>query len=254
MLISVLASGSKGNSTLIKTTNHNILIDAGMTIKYLEEKLNINKTSLKEIDVILITHTHIDHVAALQNITKKYKPTLIMTTNMLKDLNYLKDYEKITLIDKDLDIDNLKIESIPTSHDAGDGRGYIITEGNSSMALITDTGYLNRKHFKKLENKDLYIFESNYDPELLMNGKYPKWLQQRVNGDEGHLSNEMSSFYLCKLIGPKTKKIILAHLSEENNTEELALSSLKEKLKENNLDFNNITAAKQKESTKIIEI
>ena len=74
------------------------------------------------------------------------------------------------------------------------------------MALITDTGYLNRKHFKKLENKDLYIFESNYDPELLMNGKYPKWLQQRVNGDEGHLSNEMSSFYLCKLIGPKTKK------------------------------------------------
>lgn len=254
MLISVLASGSKGNSTLIKTNDYNILIDAGMTVKYLEEKLQLNKSSLKEINYILITHTHTDHIAALQNIIKKFKPTLIMTEKMLKDLKYLKNYDNIILIETDLEIENLKIESIPTSHDSGDGRGYIMTDENSSLALITDTGYINKKHFNKLKNKDIYIFESNYDPELLMNGKYPKWLQQRVNGDEGHLSNDMASFYLCKLIGPKTKKIILAHLSEENNSEELALNCLKEKLKDNNIHFEKIIIAKQKEATKLIEI
>lgn len=254
MLVSVLASGSKGNSTLIRTKDNNILIDAGMTVNYLEEKLRLNEIRLKDIDYIFITHTHIDHIAALQNLIKKHHPTIILTENMLNDLDFLRTYPNILILDDDLYLNDLIIENIPTSHDSSDSRAYIITEYDSSVVVLTDTGYLNKKHFAKLHNKSIYIFESNYDHEMLMYGKYPKWLQKRINGDEGHLSNDMASFYLCKLIGPNTKKIILAHLSEENNTEESAFECLNNKLKENNINFSDIIVAKQREATELIKI
>lgn len=254
MLVSVLASGSKGNSTLIKTKDYNILIDAGMTVSYLEDKLRENEVLLKDINYIFITHTHTDHIGALNNLVKKYHPTIIMTHKMFNDLKFLKDYEHIMILIDDLWIGNVKIETIATSHDASDGKGYIITEDNSSVVLVTDTGYINKKHFDKLQNKNLYIFESNYDPEMLMYGRYPKWLQRRVNGDEGHLSNDMSAFYLSKLIGPNTKKIILAHLSEENNTEETALLCINNMFKENEIEFNDIIVARQREATELIEV
>ena len=113
--------------------------------------------------------------------------------------------------------------------------------------------YIHHKHFKKLKNKSVYVFESNYDSEMLASGSYPHWLKQRIRSDEGHLENEKSAFYLSKLIGPKTKQIILAHLSEENNEEEKALESLRSCFKENDLTFNNVIVAKQKEATELIE-
>lgn len=254
MLISVLASGSKGNSTYIKTTNHELLIDAGCNMKYINEKLIENNTSLNNIDYILITHTHTDHTSSLKNITKKYNPTLILTIPMLEDMPYLKTYENIKLLEDDMLIDNMLIENIKTSHDTSDSRGYIITEGNSSMVQITDTGYLNQKYFKKLSNKNVYIFESNHNTDMLLNGRYPGWLKRRVASDRGHLSNESSSFYLSKLIGTDTKEIVLAHLSEENNTEELALETIKKEFIDHKIEFNNIQVAKQNEITGTIEI
>ena len=115
---------------------------------------------------------------------------------MLKDLSILNEYDQVLFLENDLEIDNLKIESIPTSHDAIDSRGYIISEDNTSVVIITDTGYLNKKYFDKLYNKDLYIFESNHDIEMLLHGRYPKWLKQRVLSDVGHLSNQSASYYL----------------------------------------------------------
>ncbi len=254
MLVSVLTSGSKGNSTLIKTKNKNILIDAGTTIKYINDSLKKHETKLSDINYIFITHTHTDHVSALLSIIKKYNPCIVLTDKMLNDLPYLNEYNNLKIISEDFEIENIKIEVIKTSHDTSDSRGYIITEESSSVVLITDTGYINQKYFEKIKNKNLYIFESNYDTELLMNGRYPKWLQKRVNSDEGHLSNEMSAFYLSKIIGENTKKIILAHLSEENNSEELALEAVISKLENSNIKFNNITVAKQNIPTELYEI
>lgn len=254
MEVTVLASGSKGNSTLIKTKKHLILVDAGMNVKYLETKLREVEVLLKDIDFIFITHTHTDHTSALNNLVKKYSPTIIVTEKMYEDLPFLKKYELITILNENLEIDNLKIESIPTSHDTSDSRGYVITEGNSSVVVITDTGYLNQKHFSKLCNKSLYIFESNHDVEMLMHGKYPKWLKQRVVSDVGHLSNQSASYYLSKLIGPNTKKIILAHLSEENNTPEIALENINNYFLQENIEFTNIVTAKQFEITESAKI
>ena len=254
MLVSVLASGSKGNSTYIKTKNHEILIDAGCTMTYLNEKLIENNTNLDNIDYIFITHTHSDHVSSIKNIIKKYHPTLILTIPMLEDLPYLKTYENIILLEDDMIIDNLLIENIKTSHDTSDSRGYIINEGDSSVVQITDTGYLNQKYFNKLKNKTVYIFESNHNADMLLNGRYPGWLKRRVASDKGHLSNESSAFYLSKIIGSNTKEIILAHLSEENNTPEIALETLQNEFKDHEIEFNNIIIAKQNEISGNIEV
>lgn len=254
MLVSVLASGSKGNSTLITTDRVKILIDAGKNQKYLETALNQINLSLRDIDYILITHTHADHTSALKTIVKSYKPTIVLTELMYQDLDYLKNYENILFLTDNLELEDLVIENIKTSHDTSDSRGYIVTQGNSSVVQITDTGYLNQKYFKKLQNKTIYIFESNHNIEMLMHGRYPKWLKARVSSDVGHLSNESSAFYLTKIIGENTKEIILAHLSEENNTPELALETLNKEFAENNIKFNNIVVAKQEERTDLIEV
>lgn len=254
MEVTVLASGSKGNSTLIKTANHKILVDAGTNVKYLSDKLREKEILLKDIDYILITHTHTDHTSALTNLIKKYSPKIIITDKMLLDLEFLQQYENILIINDDLELEDIKIETITTSHDTSDSRGYIISEGESSAVVITDTGYLNQKHFKKLKDKNIYVFESNHDIEMLMHGRYPKWLKQRVVGDTGHLSNESASYYLSKLIGPNTKQIILAHLSEENNTPEIALESITNHFKSENIEFTNIVIAKQFEITDSVKV
>jgi len=120
---------------------------------------------------------------------------------------------------------------------------------------ITDTGYISERIFKDIENKELYVFESNHDVEMLMNNpKYPHHTKIRILSDKGHLSNKDSAYYLSKIIGSKTKHIILAHLSEQNNKEELALEVLNETLKRKQIDFKNIYIAKQNEKTELFNI
>lgn len=249
MLVSVLASGSKGNSTLIQTEKLNILVDAGMNLKYIREKLEDIGIGLCDINYIFLTHTHKDHIGALSTFVKKYKPIVCMGRKMFEDLEYLKDYEDIIILLDSLDLEELHVDIINTSHDASESKGFIFTSNNSSLVYITDTGYINNKYFNKIYNKNMYIIESNHDVEMLMHGKYPKWLKQRVLSDKGHLSNHACSLYLSKLIGNNTKKVILAHLSHENNTEEIAFNTLKSTLKEYNIEFENIDIAKQDERT-----
>ena len=250
MLISVLASGSKGNSTLIRTKRLNILIDAGMNYKYLKEQLDSFGLKPQDINYIFLTHTHKDHTSALEIFLKNNNPTLCLGNKMYEDLSYLSKYDNIIFLDKILELEDVLVECINTSHDTTESIGYIITSNNKSLVYITDTGYINNKYFNKLSNKNMYILESNHDVEMLMHGKYPPWLKKRVLSDKGHLSNKSSSFYLSKFIGSNTNYVVLAHLSEENNTPEIALDTLKDTLKEYDIEFKNIHIAKQFEKTK----
>lgn len=249
MKVCVIASGSKGNCCYIETKNTKILIDIGLNCITTERKLIEKNINPEEIEGIFITHTHKDHVEGLRVFNKKHKAKAYLTETMYKELNQeLKNYEFIGETTK---IKDLTITSIKTSHDAEDSNGYIIENEDKQIVYITDTGYINIKNHKKLKDKTMYILESNHDVEMLMNNpNYPYHIKQRILGDKGHLSNKDSAYYLKKFIGENTKHIILAHLSEHNNTDELALTTLKETI-EKNID---IRIAHQEVQTELIEV
>lgn len=254
MEFSILASGSKGNSTYFKINNKHILIDLGTTTKYVKDKLEELDIKLKDISSLFITHTHSDHVAGVKTYLKKHDPIVFLTESMKEDLKDIVDENNTYIIEDNIILDEIEINIIKTSHDSNDSVGYIFNYNNKKVAYITDTGYINRKYYDILSNCDYYIIESNYDVKMLMEGSYPYYLKQRILSDKGHLSNEKCGKYLTKFIGDKTKGVILIHLSEENNTEEIALLTLNKYLKKNNIILDNIIVAKQKEKTELIKL
>jgi len=248
----VLSSGSKGNTTYIETEKTKILIDAGNTCKYIINKLIELEVNPYEIDAVLITHTHVDHIGGLKTLLKKINPCVYFTEKMMPYLDFIDNYN---LIESDeIVIKDININIIKTSHDTEDSLGYVINNKDKSIVYITDTGYINKKYFGILKNKDFYILESNHDIEMLNNSSYPFLTRQRILSDKGHLSNYDSAKYLASFIGDRTKYIILAHLSHENNTEELALKTLRSRLDRENINFNNIIISRQNEATELIEI
>lgn len=254
MKICNLASGSEGNVTYIETEKHKILLDLGMTAKYIKDKLQELSVNIEDIDYVFITHVHDDHIKAMKNFIKKYHPVICVSPKMYSELEELKEYDNIILYDDIVTLQDLTIEIIKTSHDTSDSRSFILKSNGKSVVYMTDTGFINTKYFKKLENLNVYLFESNHDIEMLLHGPYPKWLKDRVMGPYGHLSNKDSSIYLAKIIGPNTQKILLTHLSHKNNTEEKALETIHEIFKEYEIQFNNISCAKQREKSELIEI
>lgn len=254
MKLCVLASGSKGNSTYIESKQTKILIDIGMSCLYIEKSLDSIGVRPREIQAILITHTHSDHINGLRVFLKKYHTTLYITEKIYKELKSQIEIKNYIIIDKEFTLEDLQIQIIKTSHDAEDSNGYIMEDESSSIVYITDTGYINRRYHEKLMNKNYYVIESNHDVELLMNGSYPYHLKQRILGDRGHLSNKSCADYMSKFIGDNTKGVTLIHLSEENNRKEIAYSTFINTLKENNKTVENIIISTQAEPTEVVEI
>ena len=250
----VLATGSKGNSTYIASSNAQILIDLGTTSLYVEKQLKSADINPSDIKAIVLTHTHVDHINGIKVFVKKYNPTIYLTDKMYKELITIIPEFSYQIIDGDFDIDDMHFTVIKTSHDSDDSNGYIIENNNKSIVYITDTGYINQKNHKLLKNKNLYIMESNHDVKMLMDGHYPYHIKQRILGDKGHLSNKDSAFYISKFIGENTKTIILIHLSHDNNDPKIALDTLKEELQKNDIIFDNILISSQSERTDLIEV
>lgn len=253
MRAAVLSSGSKGNVTYIEANNKKFLFDVGKNYKYIEEKLKEINVDIKDIDYIVISHDHTDHISALKSIVSKIKATVLVSEKIFMNLD-LQDYEHVIILEDVWEQDGVKITSFRSSHDAIDSRNFIIEENNKKICYVTDTGYINNKNFKYLENCDLYLFESNHDVELLQHGPYPAWLKKRVLSDSGHLSNNSAAFYLTKLIGKNTKKIVLIHLSEVNNMEDIALETIHNTFLEYGIDFDDVICARQDERTDVIEV
>lgn len=227
MKICTLASGSTGNCTYIETNNYKILIDIGKNKKYIVNALSQIGVNYEDIDYVFLTHTHDDHTSALKTFLKNHNAVLVITKPMFLELKDTTGLNNIMIYDNDISIPNLDIKSYKMSHDTNDIRSFVITENDKSIAYITDTGYINKKYYDLFKNKDVYFIESNHDIELLNNGPYPDWLKQRVLSDVGHLSNKFSGIYLSKFITDKTKKVVLLHLSEKNNNEQIAYDTVR---------------------------
>ena len=251
MKIKTIASGSKGNCTVVLCKNTNIIIDMGISYLTLKKSLEENSLSFLNISGILITHCHKDHIKGLSSLINHTSLKVYIPKEMYESLKEIVPYNKCIFIDDIFKINDVEIELIHTSHDAPYSVGYIIKDDNKKITYVTDTGYINRKYLAKMVGCDAYLIESNHDEVMLMDGPYPRFLKERVISDKGHLSNKTTARYLKKIIGNNTKNIILAHLSENNNTEEKAIEAMKEE----GLDkICNIIIAKQYEESDLIEV
>lgn len=212
-----IASGSKGNACVIYNDETTILIDCGICKKRLVEGLNEINKSISDINYAFFTHDHSDHIKGEQFINKELKYSVLGVLDL--------DYDHVLKVFSQYNFGTFNICVLKTSHDATNSCGYLINDSDSSLVYITDTGYIPKKTLDVIKNKDLYFIESNYDDYMLQNSNRPRILIERISSKHGHLSNYDSVRFMSKVIGDKTKEIILAHLSEECNTEELALKT-----------------------------
>ena len=251
MKIKTIASGSKGNCTIIICNETKLIIDMGISFLTLKKSLEENSLSLSDFSGILITHCHKDHTKGLSSLVNKTDINAYIPEEMYESLKEFIPYSRCKFVPDKFEINDIEIELIHTSHDAPYSVGYLLTYKNKSLVYITDTGYINRKYMKLLSNKTIYLIESNHDTTMLMDGPYPRILKERIISDNGHLSNKQTASYLDKLVGENTKEIVLLHLSEKNNTEELALNTIKDKLNNNKIK---VICASQDKGTNIIEV
>ncbi|MBQ4252602.1 MAG: MBL fold metallo-hydrolase [Erysipelotrichaceae bacterium] len=231
MKFHVLASGSKGNCAVITSGESTLIIDCGSTQRYLKQRFREIGLDWLQADALLITHEHVDHIRQLAMFTQLhiYAPCLLPG----EDVRVVEPYEPFK-------IGCFTILPIPLSHDCDDTVGYIIHDGRETLAYVTDTGYLSHSNEELIRDADYYIFESNYDLVMLMTSSRPAYLKARINSDYGHMENGDSAAVLADVIGPRTREIVLAHLSQECNKPELALRSLTNKLTERGVDFSGI--------------
>ena len=253
MKIITLASGSKGNTSYIEVGNTRFLIDIGITYRHLLERLEEIGKSIDDIDALLITHTHSDHIKGLKVFVKHNNVPVYIREEMYKELKEILPKEKIELYSDKMHLKDVTIDLVHTSHDAPGSVGFLISKASSSLVYITDTGYINEKYYDLLSNREIYYIESNHDEQMLLTGPYPHYLKQRILSDKGHLSNGATANYLEKFIGSNTKYIILAHISETNNTKELALETTKEALA-NTTYSPKIVVASQEELGEVVEV
>lgn len=253
MKIKVLASGSKGNCTYIECGDVKILIDAGISYLQIKKTLDEDSINIKDIDMVLVTHSHNDHIKGLSTLLNKTDITLCTHSSVYEEIESKMNIPKFHLIDSEYMLKDVEIELIPLSHDVS-CYSFKITYDNKTIIYITDTGYLNKKYFSQIKNKEVYIIEANHDEKMLMDGPYPFILKQRIISDRGHLSNLTTGRILSKIIGAKTKYIFLAHISEHNNTKEIALRQVKEQLSEAGVEFDNFIITDQYVSLDMVEV
>lgn len=226
-----LYSGSTGNCSVVEEDGKFILIDMGKSARYTNNALNTLGLDLKNLQGILVSHEHSDHIAGLKVFLKKVKVpvfTNAATADYMIEHTMLPDDVQINNIDlSGVNIGNFHIVGFDTPHDSVGCMGFRIhTDKGSSMSIATDLGFVSENIFKNLCDVNLSVVESNYDVQMLKNGPYPYYLKTRVSSNSGHLSNVQSSQTTVRLIENGVKKIQLCHLSENNNTPRLALGQV----------------------------
>ncbi len=254
MKFQTLASGSKGNSSIIISDDTKLIIDVGISYLRLRRALEKIGYTVDDFNGILITHCHNDHIKGLSSVLKKNDILVYAPKDMVYELSEFIDVDRIVAVDENFRIGSIDITVFNTSHDVDCSVGYVLSNSSKSIVYITDTGYINRKNYEKIKGKDLYLMESNHDVEMLMEGDYPPYLKQRVLSDRGHLSNEMAAGYIAKLVSSNTHHVVLAHLSEKNNTEEKAMEATVSRLNKINRDDIEVIIARQDEEGPLIEV
>ena len=224
MQVSVLASGSKGNATLVAMNGAKILIDAGISATRIKKALAAENVDAANLDAVLLTHEHRDHVAGLATLARWYhlpvysrrKTLASLPLSISKNISL----ENMNAVDGAFRLFGLRITPFSVPHDAADPVGYRI-EGDSTVTICTDLGFVTQSVAASIDGADVLVLEANHDAELLKNGRYPWPLKRRILGNHGHLANTDAAWAVAHL-ERKPRDIFLAHLSQENNRPDLA--------------------------------
>jgi len=227
MKVCTLASSSAGNSTLVSEGAVNILIDAGISMRRTVGALRSVGVDPAELTAILVTHEHSDHICGLKMMTKYFGLPIYTTEGTAQGICKVcpetAGYISVFNPGNAFELADMHIETFPTPHDTPASVGFRITSGGRVFALATDTGCLSDSVLSGVLGADTAIIEANHDMELLRTGPYPYHLKRRILSDRGHMSNGVCGVFAQKLVQSGTRRIILAHLSKENNTPALAV-------------------------------
>lgn len=234
MRLCSIASGSSGNCIYVGSDATHLLVDVGISGKRTEAGLTKLDLNANDIDGILITHEHSDHIAGLGVLCRKYHIPVFATKGTINAIlssggKSAPDPELFCEIeaDKKLIIKDLTVSPMRISHDAAEPVAYRIGYENKKVAICTDLGIYNDYTVECLKGMDAVLLEANHDVNMLQVGPYPYYLKQRILGDRGHLSNENSGRLLNRILHDKMKAIMLGHLSKENNMPELAYEAVR---------------------------
>ncbi len=224
-----LFSGSKGNSYYIGSSSEGVLIDAGRSCRQIERALEANGLKPENISAVFVTHEHTDHCNALRVLASRYHFDVYAscgTLNALTASNKIAPGTRTFLIENEVAVGNMLVQRFDTSHDAAESCCYRVTAPDGKSALIaTDTGVMLPSIRKAAQSSNFVVLESNHDVNMLKTGFYPYYLKQRILSDKGHLSNDCCASELEGLVKSGAYRLMLGHLSEENNTPSLALST-----------------------------
>lgn len=260
-----IASGSSGNCIYVGTEATHLLVDVGISCKRTVEGLNQLGLSGSDIDGILITHEHADHVNGLGVISRKFGIPIYATAGTIEAIKGINSLGAIdeglfheVVADEKMILKDITINPMQVSHDAAQPVAYRFQYGTKKMAVVTDLGTYDEYTVENLKNMDVLFMEANHDINMLQVGPYPYYLKQRILGKRGHLSNELSGKLLSRLLHDGVKAIGLGHLSKENNLAELAYETVRLEIAMSDTPYTGndfpIYVANRSELSKVVEI
>jgi phosphoribosyl 1,2-cyclic phosphodiesterase len=238
-----LSSGSSGNCYYLGNEFHGILIDAGISASTIRKFLKDMDISMQTIMGVLVTHNHTDHIRGLEVLTRKNSLPAFTTHKIWESI--LTPQKKISRdcireipLQQKFHLAGFDIEAFPVYHDAPETIGFHICAGDKKITIATDLGHICQTAAQYIKEANLLVIESNYDEQMLVNGRYPHYLKARIQSDYGHLGNHQTSVFLADNINDNLGHICLAHLSKNNNTPEKALQTLLQTFSEKGINLN----------------
>ena len=265
MRLCSIASGSSGNCIYVGSDHTNLLIDTGISKKKVEAGLYDIDIKPDEIDAILITHEHADHIQGLGVFSRKYEVPIYATAGTFAGIHRAKSLGKISedlfheiRADGPFEVGDVIVNPFRISHDANEPTAYRIEQGAKAIAVATDLGNYDGYTIENLKNLNAILLEANHDVHMLEVGPYPYPLKRRVLGDTGHLSNELSGRLLCDILHGKLQHVLLGHLSQENNYAKLAYETVKLEISMGDNPYTGsdipITIARRDSNSEIIDV
>jgi phosphoribosyl 1,2-cyclic phosphodiesterase len=228
----ILASGSKGNAAVVEGPTGSVLVDCGISRRELRRRADLAMCDLSRVEAILVTHEHTDHTSGLPVVCKHFDGPVYATFGTAHARPALASLPFTTVArNATLSLGGMRIQAFPLSHDVADPVCFRFEVWEQShlvdaLAWATDTGVLTRQALEALRGCRILGIEANHDREMLVNGPYPYYLQKRVGGDHGHLSNAQAAEVLPQLLTPETQTVVAMHVSQKNNLPELAEDAL----------------------------